>query len=217
MTTSGTITATMTAREIINKALARLAIIASGETATSDEAQDAMVDLGLMLKSWQTDCNLWREEEVTFVATTVETVLEPRCIDVIEARIETPYERPLARWEWGDYINIPTKTQAGTPSCFTVRKQRDSVSMLLWPAPSIARPANVVCTVARVIEDVTDLEQTIDVPQEWIECVVLNLAVIIAPSYGATPSPLVMQRADTLLTQMRDLDRPASYSMGPFR
>lgn len=220
MTTSGTIAATLTAREIVTRAAQKIRVISLGETLTSDEITDGVTDLGLMLKSWQTDTNLWREEELTLTATTRETTLDPRCIDVIEARIATPFERPLARWEWGDYINIPTKTQVGTPSCFTVRKQRDSVSLLLWPAPSVSRPASIIYTASRVIEDVTDPEQTIDVPQEWLEVVVLQLAGRIAPDYGDSAMAAYAgfaPRAEQLLTQMRDLDRPASYSMGAAR
>lgn len=220
MTTSGTISATLVARQIVTRAMQKLVIVALGETPTSDEMTDGVTELGLMLKSWQTDVNLWREEELTLTATTPETTLDPRCIDVIEARLATPYERPLARWEWGHYLTIPTKAQVGSPSCYTVRKQRDSLTLLLWPAPSVSRPASIIYTAARVIEDVTDPEQTIDVPQEWLEAIVLQLAGRLAPSYGESAMSAYAgfaPRAELLLTQMRDLDRPASYSMGAYR
>lgn len=213
MTTSGTISSALTVRQVLTRAYRQARIIASGETPTGDEMDTGIEILNLMLKSWQTDCNLWRETEGEITVTTAETVLDPRCIDILEARLVTTHERPLTRWEWGEYVAIPNKAVIGNPSCFVFRRQRDTVSIVLWPVPV---SAVIAFTYARVIQDVTTLEETLDVPQEWLECITTNLAVRLAEDFGAMEylPATVFQRAETLLTQMRDLDRPSSYFMG---
>jgi hypothetical protein len=213
MTTSGVITSTMTTREVLTRAFRQSKIIASGEVPTSDEMETGVTVLNLMLKSWQADgCNLWRETSGTITATGATTTLSPRCLDVLEARLVTAHDRPLTRWEWGEYVSIPNKAVVGNPSCFVFRRQRDTATLTLWPVPVSAR---IDYTYARVVDDVTDdLDLTLDVPQEWLECVVTNMAVRLAEEFGAEISPTVFQRAEMLLTQMRDLDRPSSIFMG---
>lgn len=211
MTTSGTISSTMTARQVIARAFQQAKIIAGGETPTSDEIDTGVMILNLMLKSWQTDCNLWRETAGTVTATTATTTLDPRCIDVIEARLVTTHDRPLTRWEWGEYVSTPNKAVVGNPSCFVFRRQRDAVTLTLWPVPV---SATIAFTYARVIEDVTEPEETLDVPQEWLECVSTNLAVRLAEEFGSDIPNTIVERAGSLLLQMRDLDRPSSIFMG---
>lgn len=217
MTTSGVITSTMTAREVITDALtARTAIFSPGETIDTDSLTTGMSMLNLMLKSWQTDCNIWRELSDTVSATTAQTTLDPRVMDVLEARLTiSGYDRPLTRWEWGEYINIPNKAVTGQPCAYVFRKARDAVSLYLWPVPSSAM--TISYTAARVIEDVTSPEETLDVPQEWLEAVICNLAVRLWPAFNANnanPPAVLVAMADKLYSQMRDLDRPASVFMG---
>jgi hypothetical protein len=218
MTTSGAISSTLTVREVVEQALVdRTAIFSPGETIDPESMTLGIRVLNLMLKSWQADgCNLWRELEDTVSATTAQTTLDPRVIDVLEARLtRSGIDRPLTRWEWGEYVGLPNKAATGTPSIYVFRRGRDSVSLMLWPVPSEAM--TISHTAARVIEDVTQEDETLDVPQEWLEAVVCGLAVRLWPSFNAnntTPPAVLVAMADQLYAQMRDLDRPASYFMG---
>lgn len=215
MATSGSISFTMTFREAFTRAMRMAKIVASGETPASDEAEDGMALANLMLKSWQADCNLWREEAGVLTTDQAKTVLDPRVIDVQEARVTATWgDRPLTRWEWGEYVGLPNKAAVGTPTVFVFRRGRDETTLTLWPVP--ATETTISYSSARVIEDITTLEDNLDLPQEWLECFVTNLAVRLAEEYGADIPGTVNQRAETLLVQMRDLDRPASYFMGAY-
>lgn len=219
MTTSGMISSTLTVRQVIEQALVdRTAIFSPGETVDADSLSTGIRILNLMLKSWQTDCNLWRELSDSVSTSTAQTTLDPRVMDVLEARLtRSGIDRPLTRWEWGEYVSLPNKAATGTPSVYVFRKGRDSVSLFLWPVPSEAM--TISYTGARVIDDVTDAEETLDVPQEWLEAVVCNLAVRLWPAFNsnnANPPALLVAMADQLYAQMRDLDRPASYFMGAY-
>ena len=176
-----------------------------------------------MLKSWQSDgCNLWREEEETIVfpAATETVTLDPRVLDVQEARVEIDptFQRILARWERGEYITLPNKTAPGSPTIFYFRRKRDTVTMTLWPVPPVE--TNILCTTARVIEDVTDLDQNIDVPQEWCETVTYNLAARLLDTFGITETrPVVASKIVAMACELYDklsgFDRPSSVFLQP--
>lgn len=215
MATSGTISFTMTFREAFTRAMRMAKIVASGETPASDEAEDGMAVANLMLKSWQTDCNIWRELSDVIATDTATTVLDPRVMDVPEARITATWgDRPLTRWEWGEYIGLPNKATVGNPAVFVFRRGRDESTLTLWPVPSST--VTISFSAARVIEDIAALDDNLDLPQEWLECFVTNLAVRLSEEYGSDIPGSIYQRAEALLTQMRDLDRPASYFMGAY-
>lgn len=223
MATSGTISGTMTALQLCEAAAKDLGIYGAGEDLSAADGADMLLRLNWMLKSWQADgVNLWREEngEVAFPINTATMELDPRCIDVLEARFvqSATFERPLQRWEIGQYQNLPNKTQPGYPVGYYLRKLVDSVTMTLWPVPDA--DSVVRYTYARVIEDVTDLNQTLDVPQMWMETIWTNLAVRCASMFGASRLDangvvLLQQRAAMLEQKMMDQDRPASVFMGP--
>lgn len=222
MPTSGSISSQMTARQICTAAAKDLGVYGAGEVLTAEDGADMLLRLNWMLKSMQgRGFNLWRvtEDSVSFLADERAVDLDPFCIDVLEARFvqSATYERPLQRWELGQYQALPNKEQPGFPTAFYLNKQRDVVSMSLWPVPYQA--ATIRYTYARVIEDVTDLNQTLDVPQEWLETIWTMLAARCVSLFGVTrldPAAvqLVTARAAQLEGEMLDQDRPSSYYMG---
>lgn len=72
MARSGSYNYTRTAGDIINDALRKLGVLATGDSADADQSADALVDLNLLVKSWPAKgIDLWRYEEMTvFVDTT---------------------------------------------------------------------------------------------------------------------------------------------------
>ena len=224
MATSGTITFGLNARQVITRALNLIGVLGSGQAVSADDASLALDHLNMMLKSFQADgCNLWREleDEVVFASNASIATLDPRVIDVMEARVvlENDYERALARWENGEYQALPIKTAAGDPVVFNVVKNRGSTQMRVWMVPTVSR--TIKYTAARVIEDVGALDDELDIPQEWLECAVYNLAARLCEPFEVTQNnpnvvARVQQRADALYAQMRDADRPASVFLQPY-
>lgn len=223
MTTSGVTDGTMTARDICLAAAKDLGVYSAGEELSGADGEDMMLRLNWMLKSWQADgVNLWREAEgeAEFSASTRTVVLDPFVMDVIEARLEQSinYLRPLQRWEVGEYRRVPNPDQPGFPTAFYLQKNTGAVTMSLWPVPS--RAMTIKYTFSRVVEDVTDLNETLDIPQVWLETVWTNLAVRCATMFGVTrldPNAvqMVTARAALLEQKLMDNDRPASIFMGP--
>lgn len=221
MTTSGEIGFSLTAQQIVEQATLVNGYRDPDEALEAAAAETCRLHLNLMLKSWQADgCNLWREQEdtVTFGAGVARVDLDPRVIDVMEARISLAptNERAMNRWEWGDYSQLPNKAAAGDPTIYCLRRQRDVAELIVWPVPTISR--DILYTAARVIEDVSELTQTLDVPQEWLECVIYGLAARLCEPLGVTTAnpnivARIQQRADALYERMRDMDRPSSVTM----
>lgn len=231
MTTSGAIDGLLTAGQIITMAGELLGEVSEGAVALpAFQADLAMRHLNSMLKSMQVDgCHLWREFEdtATFAIATATVTLAPRVLDVMEARvIQTDLtQRPLARWERGEYVSIPNKTSAGVPTAYTLTQSVAGsttglpvITMTVWPVPSVS--TDVIYTAARVIEDVTALSQTLDLPQHWVEAITYKLADRLSAVLGLSGTPSaqdVKQRAESLYQLMRNTDRPASYFLLPGR
>ena len=222
MTVSTSISFEMTARDIVEKALRLINVLGSDENVSAADGENARMSLNMMLKTMQADgCNIWREQPstVTFPASTATMTLDPRVIDVVEARCvrATNSELPLGRWERGQYVSIPNKASVGIPTAYYFQKNRDAVTMTLWPVPYVSTVINF--TAARVMADVSALSDTLDVPQEWLECVTYNLADRLAIEWGsviieAAAAQRIQQRAAELYSLMRDFDRPSSVTMG---
>lgn len=224
MSVSTSISFNMTARAVVEKAMRLINVLGANENVNASDGEDARISLNMMIKTWEADgCNLWREQPstVTFPANTATMTLDPRVVDVIEARrvyVDTPdSELPLGRWERGQYISIPNKNNTGIPVAFYPQRNRDSFTMTLWPVPYVETVINF--TAARVTRDVSELADNIDVPQEWLECVVYNLADRLATEWGsliveAAVAKKVERRAAELYSLMRDFDRPGYVTMG---
>lgn len=225
MATSGVISGSQTMRD-----LARKAMLVMGGPLQNGEvtARVGLICANVtndMLKSWQADgCNLWRlsDETVTVPANTEATTLDPRVLDVMEARFVggVTYQRMLARLEWGDYRSLPNKLAVGFPTSYSLNKQRTTIEMSLWP---VANEEIVIAySGARVIDDVTDdLDDELDLPQEWMETAVYGLASRMLDIMDvATTSPATAQRiqarADQLYQKLLDFDRVGSTFMKPW-
>jgi hypothetical protein len=127
------------------------------------------------------------------------------------------YERPLQRWENGQYRQIPNKEAIGSPTAFMLTKGVDAITMTVWPVPT--QETSVAFTYSRVPDDVTDGAQTVDIPQQWLETVYLGLAARLAQPLGVTrtdpaTAQIVAARFQDLETKMLDADRPSSTFMG---
>lgn len=215
MTTSNTTNSTLTARQVIQQAFNLLGV--AGTMSAKDFAV-GLTSLNFMLKSMQSDgCNLWRDQDaiIDWPANTPSGQLDPNFIDVFDVLWvqDATYERILLRWEKGEYDLTPNKITAGSPTIYCVTRGRDALTMRIWPVPQVE--TFLKCDVATILQDVTELSQTIDVPQMWLECIYYNLADRLMPTFGM-PNQQISSTADRLYSAMRDYDRPGSIQMGPW-
>lgn len=202
-------------------------------TPSDDQMTQGLIVLNIMLKGWQADgLNLFRQEQVTLTVTANQGQpsnpysITPLILDLTEARLviqPSPnlYERPLGIYSYIDYMNLPNKQAANTagPSIIMFDRQTNASNVYIWPLATNGCTINA--TVARTISDVNAPEDALDLPAEWTECVVYNLADRLMEDGGvraADPATAqsITQHAIAFYTKLLNFDRPDSVFMRPW-
>lgn len=218
MATSGTINSTLTAREIIDTAAELIGAVSIGDTLPAEHAALGLKHLNWMLKTWQADglCNQWRVEEVSisWPADTATVTLDTNYLDLMDVRRRiSGIDTSLCRLSLSQYADLPNKATSGTPNSYTIRKTVSTLSMSIWPVPTAI--TTIMSDAARVIEDVTELSQNVDLPQEWLETVYVCLAARLTKPFRTHVSDpvlaqTVVQDAASMYARMKGFDDEAA-------
>lgn len=118
-----------------------------------------------------------------------------------------------------DYRNMPNKQNIGviTQWFYDPKGGANATgSMYVWPAPSDVTSA-VKFTWWRPLQDFNTSANNADIPQEWLDALVWNLAYRMAPEYDCPPAQysMVKEQAAMTLQNAMGFDRePESYLFG---
>lgn len=199
MALSGSNDFNMTARQLGRFAMLKLGILDAEQSPSASEFADIKTELNMMLKAWQMHGpNLWRQTfgNVTLVADTASYTLSPQPHRVIEARYRDASGRDLPMWEMTrqEYVELPLKTSSGIPTTYYVDYQRAVTTFYIWPVPSSITMETIQYTYQAKMDDIDALDDDIDIPQEWFECIGYNLADRLQPTFG-TNVPQVKEMA----------------------
>ena len=193
MATSGVITASYTVGDVVTSAMRRLRILGKGETPESDDMEDGIERLGLMLKTWAvTGPKLFTraEQSVTLVDGTQSYTLTTRPFSVQNVRLAVDGDEryPMTEWSRQDWDQSPIKDSEGTPIIYVVDRQISGTSLTLWPIPDIPSGEAWTLNVSyeRVPYDVTASSETLDIPQEWHDCIIDSLGYLLADEFGVS-------------------------------
>jgi hypothetical protein len=208
-------TSTLTVRDIITQALRKSGLLGFGDEADDDDADAAKDELNVMLKSWQNKgYNLWTKTSGTLTLTTsaAHQMTPERPLKILSARFKrNGLEIPMTRMMRDEYDTLPDKTTTGTPTQFYYDRQREDARLYVWPLLSSASGETIEYTYEREIEDVSSLNDVIDVPGEWWDAVIYNLAARLQESAPRqSQSQLVPMRAQALLQEAGAFDREES-------
>jgi hypothetical protein len=218
MPTSGTTDFSMTAREIVIAALDENSILPLGEVPTADELDKCILRLNAMLKSWQTEGMLWKQETITqaTVAATASVALPTyvRGVNGVRYVESAAYERQMQRFERDEYFRLPNKASAGRSTAYYVERDNAGLTLYVWPVP--AAIASLKIDIDRAMDTVTEGSETVDIPEELQETVYACLAVRCAGVFGVSIREELAVRATKLERMMLDSYRPASYYLEPF-
>ena len=224
----------LNAGQIIRRAYRILGVLPSGGSPTADQTEQGLIALNFMLKGWQADgINLYRQEQLTIPVlagmgipgmpvTLVDLALgleEARW--VVQSGGPDQFERPLGVFSYIDYQTLPNKLAATTsgPSVIMFDKQAYSSDFYLWPPPSDGGILKM--TIGRSVYDVTQSSDILDVPIEWTEGVIYNLADRLMDDEGvAAADPATAQRivehATVFYQKLLNFDRPNSIFIRPY-
>lgn len=209
------ITFTLTAGELVTRAMQNRRCLALGRDPTGAEMAYGLERLNLILKPLaRYEGTQWAAEEATAEITAgdpdVELDPRPACVVSVGLVVSATYERTLAEWEIGQYDVLPNKAAVGDPVAYVVRETSAGVFLRFWPVPSSNKDVNY--RYVRVPDDVAQAS-SVDVPQDWLQDLEWTLADELTAF--ANNNPDLPLRAEIARRRMEDRARPRSYFFEP--
>lgn len=215
-------TGTLTIRDTLTQAMRKAGVLSWGETLAAEDAQAARDELNLMLKGWQNKgYNLWTKTAGSLALTTAASyTLDPvRPLKILSARFKRTdgSEIQMERLTRDEYDRLTLKTTVGIPTQFYYDRQREAARLYVWPVLGAASGQTIEFTYERETDDITSLDAELDVPSEWFDAVIYNLAARIAETVPMDQPPMLFQRAQMLLNEALAFDREGSvYFAGEY-
>ena len=176
MATSGTFNFSLDIDEVIQEATEMI----GGEQTLGHEPKSARRSINLMLQDWQNrGILLWTADTTTVSVSTSVTAydLGSTVVDVLETTLRRDNtDLQLQRISMEEYALLPNKGQTGRPSQYAVRRNRDNVTVYLWPIPENTTDLLNLEKV-RYLEDVNKSAiQTADISRRFLPCLTAGLA-----------------------------------------
>lgn len=189
-----------TVQELLKDSLRKIGVIATGQTPTNDELQDALRDLNRMLEVWSTkqiQVFASAEDNFSLVAGTVSytmgtagTASSVRAKKILSGftRDSDNYDQPVEIISEKQYNAIPDKTTQGRPYYLFYDPKYALGYIYLYPTPDSTETMYIE-SLKLLHTAFTALTTTVSLPGEYEEAIVFNLAVRMAPEYGL-PVPI---------------------------
>ena len=125
-----------------------------------------------------------------------------------------PQEIPLGQLNRDSYVNQSNKVFPGRPSSYYFQRDLPQPVVNLWPAPfSSAEQAQLILWRHRQIMDTQNLQQDVEIPQRWLNCIVDGLAAAVAGETAQVDMQLMAilaQKASVSLQRAWDGDNDGS-------
>ena len=206
------VTATSTVQDICTDALLDIHVVALDGTAEAHEMQIAVRYLNRMLKSWQGEIEFLEASQTLTLTTAASYTLSPvRPAKIINARLKSNgTETPMISMSRTEYDELPVKASTGIPTQFFYDKQSEAALFYVWPVLASASGETVEITYEREFEDL-QVGDTIDLPAEWYEAVVLSLADRLQLPFRRS-SPDLAARAREAKSVAQSMDAGASVT-----
>lgn len=109
-------------------------------------------------------------------------------------------DSPIELVSRDEYDDLPNKSGTGLVNEVYYRPKTTTGELYVWPTGDTATD-RLSFTYQRPIEDFDSTSNNPDLPVEWHEFLVANLALRIAPSYGVDPSTFKMIRDQAATTE----------------
>lgn len=223
MTTSGVTALPLTARDVITFALRKMGIVPIGQEVDYNEIAPLLIDLNLMLKGWETaGPYLWCNTEGS-IALTPNTQSYSMTADnplrLVEVRYQYPdgHILPMTRMSRIQYKQLPIKNSSGIPVQWYFDPQAASQTIYVWPVLATVTTDAIVYTYQRRFQMVQSPNDSIDIPEEWLQTVGYSLAELLLPNYGVggEPAARIERIGAGLRKQAKAFSRPAFVQFMP--
>ena len=187
MATSGTFNFNLDIDEVIQEATEMI----GGEQTLGHTPASARRSINLMLKDWQNRGILLWSTYTTLVTVSTSVTSYALASDTLDAlevllrRDDTDLQ--LQRISFEEYQVIPNKKQTGRPTQFSIKRNRDNPTILLWPIPENTTDILNIEGV-RELEDVDrSAEQNADMPKRFLPPLTCGLSYYLSMKTPGTP------------------------------
>lgn len=212
------VTDTDTVQEIVTDALREAKVVGVNEPVQAEYSAIALRTLNRMVKGWQNKgYNLWTVTSMSVAATTNANYtlgpVRPHKILSVNYKNTSGIELPMQNLTRQEYDDLPNKSSSGIPTTWYFDRQREAAVLYVWPVLSSVTTETLEITYNREIEDM-GLTDTLDMPGEWYEAVVYNLALRLCNTFSLPASnELIVLAGDALQDALSD-DREESVWFG---
>jgi hypothetical protein len=213
------------ATDLISSSAKLAGILASGETLSGPEQNDAFIILNQMMDEWQADgLKIFTTQINTFpfvLGTQTYTlgpggnfnIPRPAKIHRMGCQILSnptqPSEVPITMLDDDGWANVRVKNISGSYPLFCYDDGSFPLRNLsFWVIPGLA--SNVVIYSWQPLSNWPDLSTTdVTFPPAYLQAIRYNFAVMLAAEFQAQPSPTVMLIATNSLATLKEMNLPA--------
>lgn len=215
MALSGSTDFSINARELIVKTLRKIEVLGVTQALDADEAEDCRLELNLMLKGWQkAGPHLWKKAETTvnlLAATTSYSLEFAGALRVLSVRYRNAagVDLPMRLMTREFYFNLPQKASTGIPTQYYFDPQRGAATLYVWQALAAVTTETLQITHQKRIDDIDDLSNDIDIPQEHFDTLLYAFAERLLDDYGVEGevAARIIGRSQGLIQQALDWER----------
>lgn len=203
----------MTVRELIRKSFLLGGIIASSESMSDDEANDAFTSLNDMLESWSSEGLLLFNsvrESFDLVSGTQAYLMgtgqawattKPMSIEAVSV-LQSGSEYTLDMITLDEWQSISNKSDQGLPSKVYIEQNASTYKFYLWPVPDNSNYDAIVYS-RKPLTSFTGLSQTVTLPQGYSRAIRYNLAVELMTEFGKMQDQVIYGKAEELKANLK--------------
>lgn len=198
MSTSGVTTNQLTRNQIIESAMRKIGVLAIGQTPTTEDYTNATLAFNALIGEFRAlGLELWTRTTYNFGLTTNvssynigsgQTLNTPYPIKMLQAyRTDTGNTTRIPMEIVPNYnFNLFPASSGGRPIQITYQPKVNYGVIQVWPVPDADANTNSTVNIVytRPIEYMVSSTDTIDFPEEWVQPIIYNLAVRLAPEWG---------------------------------
>lgn len=211
----------ITTQDIINSTFKKLGILGRGETLSADDSQDAKRALNLMLASWsirnvatlvtaKDELTLIPNQRIYTIGITVGADFNtprPKMVFYASLEDENQFFRPIDVISDEQYSLYGDRLiTIGVPNRMVYEATLPNGTITLYFIPD--KPYILHIDSQKAFAEITALDAEFDLDEAYLEAIIYNLAVRLAPDYGIVPAPSIAEAANSLFDTLLGFTAP---------
>ena len=204
-----------TVADVIKRAMRSLVVLPSGATPTAQEYTDHIETLNGMLNLWSTELMAFAPAQVSgsVAADTASVTVgsgsdidTTRPVKIVSAylRDSNSIDYPLDIRSINEYEDVALKTVGSLPEIMYIRKGNSEWTLYFDTKTDTSY--TLILEVIQPLATYSASTDTITAPAEYMDALVYNLALRIAPEYGVKNIQLVAGLAQNSLAKIKTLN-----------